>query len=312
MAYVVLLEWDGVKPPSTYYRRLHSLAMRVRGDKAVSPIKRRSDGPGVIVQEGCIITPSESLARTIGLIACDAAREEGIPLTVQIAEASFEPIRMTREDRIAMNRIEETLGKRGRPEAEIDWTVVCMECMTTSAVHAAHAVNCPKCGAMRIRIRAGAPVKFHDAGSGDALDAWLRTRFSPYSGGRWEIPLLDKRSADRPPTPAPTDEREKAVVDALRGSPLLGQIAKLDRADALCILDAVFVARGYWSAERRQEERIKAAALYFQRGGSPANISLAELPSPDLLDAAGPLGAETVATHLILAERKPRDPNPTR
>lgn len=298
MAYVVLMEWDGAKPPSTFYRRLHKLAMRVRGDKETSPVKRRNGGPGVIFQEGCIITPSESLARTIGLMASRLADEEGITLTVQIAQAHFEPIRMTREDRVAMNRIESTLGKRGRPDPEIDWTCVCMECMSTSHVRASHVVNCPNCGAMRIRIRAGAPVRFHDDGGGDMFAAWLRTRFSPYSGGRWEIPVFDRRSSDRPPAPAPTDDAEKTVIESLRRSALVAKLAQMDRDVALSILDAVLIARAYWPAERRQAERIKAATLYFQRGGEPARISLAETPEPDLLDAAGPLGADEVASYL--------------
>lgn len=298
MSWIVMLEWDGSKPPSTYYRRLHRLAMRVRGDKEISAIKRRNDGPGVIFQEGCIITPSESLARTIGLIAKRLADDEDIPLTVQIGQATFEPIRMRPEDRIAMNRIEQTLGKRGRPDMETDWTIVCMECMTTSQVRAAHAINCPKCGAMRIRVRAGSPVKLRIP-SGDAFTAWWYTRFTPYSGGCWEIPVT-KGAVDFPTDePRPMNDREKELIEALRCSKLRKQIERLDQLEALRILDAVLVARVYWPVERRQEERIKAATLFFQRGGSPANISLAEVPEPDLLDAAGPLGAETAATYLM-------------
>jgi len=68
--HIVVIEWDGEKPPRQWYRRLKRLAGGVRGDKKVNPIERRAD-KGIIIQEGCILTPSYSLARALAIMARD-------------------------------------------------------------------------------------------------------------------------------------------------------------------------------------------------------------------------------------------------
>jgi len=40
--FLVLIEWDGLQPPTSYYNRLKSLGIRVRGDKSEAPVVRRA------------------------------------------------------------------------------------------------------------------------------------------------------------------------------------------------------------------------------------------------------------------------------
>jgi len=70
--YIVIIEWDGLKVPTGFYHRLKALAARgVRGDKDVPALERRiaQEKVGIIIQEGAIIVPSESLARLLALLA---------------------------------------------------------------------------------------------------------------------------------------------------------------------------------------------------------------------------------------------------
>ncbi len=288
--YIVVIEWDGLKVPTGFYHRLKALAARgVRGDKGVPALERRiaEEKAGIIVQEGAIIVPSESLARLLAMLA----REYGAAY-VQVGRVHLEKnMAPTPDDIEAMRRVEAVLGRRGRPPKKQVWTVSCRECLTVHRVVAPTPVNCPRCGGVMISVHLGEPPRFADPGT-DIWDTWLRTRFAR---GVWEPAPLS--GSEMPPAQVDVESpREHEVVTWLqKAGTFLGGIERLGRQTALQVLDAVFVARAYWSRERRQAARVAAATEYFRRGGDPAGVVLAEGDAPDLLDAAGPLGADVVA-----------------
>ena len=291
--HIVVIEWDGNKAPSRYYRRVHALSFKVAGDKELSPLARRTgeDGnQGVIMQEGVFLCPSESLARQIAGIALD----EGA-VNVSLGTVQF-PGHFTRtiEDAQILDRIENVLGRRGRRPPDELWAVSCMECVQVNSVTTWNPVNCPHCGGLRIHARRGAVRRFRDPG-GDVLTAWRSTRFA---GPHWEpVPLAADGDA-APAAPEIFNSEEETWSDALARSPHLALIESMPRETALAFLDAMFCNRVYRSQEARLQNRLAVATTYFMKRGDPMRISLPEPAAPDLVDAGSSLGAEIVADWL--------------
>ena len=72
--HLVVIEWDGMKPPTPFYHRVRRLTSGVRQDdsvdaRSVSPFARRAErnDTAVIMQEGAIYCTSKSLARALAL-----------------------------------------------------------------------------------------------------------------------------------------------------------------------------------------------------------------------------------------------------
>lgn len=316
--HIVLLEWGGEKPPSTWYRRLEAMAgIKVREQAAedtgdLGLLMGRS-GPreiGVVVQEGAIVCASYTLARTIHAMAqqgIDVVKADGTVLTVRpqaayLGEVEIDECGVSENDRLALARMQAIYGKRGKRGPELEFAVTCMEEMVTHNV-ATHAVaNCPRCGGVQIHARPGHATRVADPVGDDVLTAWIRLRFG--QSGAWEKPEVDPAGAE--PTSALAaigmiaELDERLFVLNLDGSLLQKQIdtvAGADREFAMRLYDAAFIGRLYWSAERRLNARLAAVTRYFQLGSTDvAGISLAELPQPDLFDVAPLLGADTAAT----------------
>lgn len=289
--HIVLIEWDGEQPPTKYYRRLHGLALRVRGDKEQSPLARRSPGDdrGIIFQEGAVICPSASLARTVAFIA----RDEGAA-NVSIGSAHLDNnFTRSRQDAEILNRIEEVMGKRGRKPEPIAWAVSCTECMTVNNVEAWAAVNCPNCGGLLVHSRKGQVVAYADPG-GDLLESWVATRFQ---GANWEPAPIDPAGIVPSANPEIFNAREKQSVEAIASSPLYAQLQQLPRDSAFAFLDAIMVSRAYRGRDERLQTRVQIATEFLRRGGNFMHISLTEPDAPDLIDAAA-LGVDVVVTWL--------------
>ena len=287
--WIVLLEWGGATPPGSYYRRLHKIGLRVRGESDRSVLTRRKNDPSsVVFQEGAIVVSSPSLAMTIASLAIDFANEHGLkPPTVQVGELSLK-FRggISDEDRDVLDRIAGAFGKRGRPDPEDDWVVVCYECLTTQAVRARAVVNCPACAATRVKIRRGKPNNLKDPG-GSLLAAWQRTRFG--LNGTWEPPTRSTKEAPALKEITIDNHTERTTIGSLQQSGIERTLASLSRREAFEVLDAILTARGHWPKEERLAARAKAAIAYVQSGGSLGAILLNEPDVPDLLSAAGPL-----------------------
>jgi predicted RNA-binding Zn-ribbon protein involved in translation (DUF1610 family) len=304
--WAVLIEWDGTQPSSKFYRRLHALAYKVRGDKEQSPLTRRSgDGDGsqgTIFQEGCIICPAQSTARAIAFLAREMLDEmeniKGTP-TVSICRlAMTSNFTMTRQDEQVMERIENVMSKRGRKPPATWWAVSCTECGKATDIEHWSPVNCPNCGGFLIHIRRGHTVRYCDPG-GDVFDAWVRTRFA---GPHWEpAPWSADGLAAPPLTAVNLAGREETAATRLQSSPVMDKIRQMPRETAVAFLDAILINRAHRDTEARMNGRITAATEFFRRNGNPTAVSLAERDEPDLLDATNVLGAEVVAAWLLVA-----------
>lgn len=290
-SYLVAIEWDGLQPPSKWYRRLEGFGLRVGGSKELSPVQRRASllYSAVIYQEGAIMVSSYSLARTLAYYA----KEEGA-VNVRIAQMDMlDQFEASRSDTQMMNRIENVFGRRGRPPASHKWVVTCQECMNVTDQEAPAVVNCAHCGGLRINSRKGQSNTHADPG-GDVFTAWLRTRFA---GPHWEPATISPDGTEAPALELCHFDDKDAVI-ALEDSAVLETIRKMDRASAFLFLDAIYVNLSFYSQEERGNHRIKAAIKYYQLGGA-ARISIDEGEAPDLLMAAGPLAGQYVATTLL-------------
>lgn len=317
----LVIEWDGQRPPTKWYRRMNELAGKVRGDgdKSKGVIERRltdemveivtPDGTetvaaGLIVQEGCILCESRGLAELLAAyIQTEVAPmvERQPTLWLGKAELSTEFV-VNQRDRQLINRIENVLGRRGKKPDEATHAVACHECADVYLVDAPKGmvVNCPRCRGPLINVRVGTIARFADDGD-DIVALWKRTRFF---GPHWERARLDGK------TPAPAvdalmmSERDEDMVDLIEASPdlldIVRQIAQDDsREDAMGVLDAIFLARRSHDPQVRLENRVAAIQRYVMTGGNMMNVVIAETPTADIIDASTILRTDRTVGYMV-------------
>lgn len=293
MSYIVVLEWDGDKPPTTFYNRMRKLGLLVRGDKDISPLKRRAMYEGsVIAQEGAIICSSQSLANLVAIYA----QQDGAK-NVMIATATPVEFHASQDDVNVLNKVEAIYGKRGRPSGEKqNWAITCLEeCKSYQSEDEAYAVgNCPYCrGAVIKTIPGDIPVwKMPD---GDVFEAWTRHRFA---GGEFFISHESDQAAEPPAKANITHVAEAKTVEMMRNSAdFIVAINKMPRHTAIRVLDAVLASRTHMRYETRKENRVKSAIYLFERNADPKKVSLSEpTDKVDLLDAGTIAGAENIGS----------------
>jgi hypothetical protein len=292
--YVVLIEWDGAQPPTTWYKRMHRLAGRVRGEDALSVVERRAD-QGVIFQEGCILCKSESLAKVLAVYARDWFHASAVSIGVATVTTNWG---MSAADAAIIDRVQTALGKRGRKPPEADYVITCHEEMKVYADTCSRPIQCPGCAGMRIHVRQGHVHKYRDDGQGPAHDLWLRTRFT---GAHWEPCAVDGET-----TPPDVDDlellsaKDSAIAGDMTSDALAAALASMPRAHALEVLDAIYVARRHTAADKRGAARLAAVTEYMMMGGDAAGLLLIEQDDePDLLDAAHALGAQVAAALMV-------------
>lgn len=123
--FIVLIEWDGNKPPTRWYSFLARYGLNIgqggvgdkfanagKGDR-ISPIARRMAGKnsnpyGVAFQEGAIVVNSGDMARRLA----SNARYFGAT-SVSIGSVSLNPYSMTPEDEQALSYALAVTSKRG-------------------------------------------------------------------------------------------------------------------------------------------------------------------------------------------------------
>lgn len=301
--HIVVIEWDGEKPPRQWYRRLKRLAGGVRGDKKVNPIERRAD-KGIIIQEGCILTPSYSLARALAIMARDDFGARAVELGTTALKEHFGA---TAADLQIMGRVEAKLSMRGRPVDPVTWVVTCHEEMDSFETYESRPIQCPSCSGLRIHVRRGYLRKRSD-NDRDIMNMWESSRF--LSLPHWEKTPINY---DVDNTSYPLIKEYKYIeydrgrhVDKTRllirqSTEFLTAVRSInDRSFAVDVLDAVYVARQNLSKPERLEARVKAATLFFRLGGDPVSIEMVEDESKvDFLDAAALLGEETAVQLLM-------------
>jgi len=201
-SYIVIVEWDGRRPPTKWYNRLASIGLFVRGSdaaKETSPIARRyqcsgSHSRAVIVQEGMIITPDEHTAHLVfGWAHQMGARH------VSIGTAQFANHYASEMDMDVIKKFETQFGlnKRGRtqqPDKEITTAVVvCETCGHTEQRKAPSSrgrqtVNCASCHSSNVTVRLGKKhtVRFPSSENASRFEMWARQYLWAQS-----IPLKD-------------------------------------------------------------------------------------------------------------------------
>lgn len=290
--YVVLIEWDGEQPPTTWYKRMHTLAGRVRGDDALSVVERRAD-QGVIFQEGCILCKSESLAKVLAVYARDWFNASAVSVGVATVTTNWG---MSKADAEIVQRVQTALSKRGRKPPDEAYVITCHEEMRAYAVTTSRPVQCPHCAGLRIHVRRGHLNKYRDDGQGSAYDLWLRTRFT---GAHWEPTELDGETT--PPNVGDLEllgTKDSAITADMAGATGLQRALEAmgDRRLALQVLDALYVARRHTDSDKRGAARLAAVTEYMMMGGDVTGLLLIEQDdAPDLLDTAHALGAQQAA-----------------
>lgn len=303
--YRVTIEWDGSKPPTTFYNRLRRLGLRVRGDKELSPLARRvnTDNSAVIVQEGSISCESESLAREIFLMA----RYHGARV-VQLDRSYSVDFVQSAEDAKIYEKLESTLGKRGRPSTPVaDWVVTCMEqcCSSFDVPQARDVVSCPNCNGLRVKTRTGtlSAYKFPESTEGSLIARWIRHRFV-----RREFEVPGDNSVTTPQiisTDIGVDKERKIVEMMEQSTKFLQDLEKLPENVAIRTLDAVFAARTYSSVDDRKDSRLRTCLLLYEKGVDTMDVSLLEDNSHvELIDASSIFSPQTIAGYWLVARGK--------
>lgn len=300
-AWMVIIEWDGAKPPTVFYNRLQKLGYKVRGNKEISPLARRNGFDGVISQEGLIVTRSESSARTIAGFAYRYNAR-----AVSVARAQFDTTYGSAEDRQVLESIQGYFGQKGRRATPSEFTVTCHECAKSSRVETDKPICCPKCGSFNIAYRSGSIPFYFDAGKVSPVEAWTRSRFNNglFESARLSNDLLDNDSPLPQSANIPDGERE--TVNNLVHSELCAQLEKLTANGKLTRESFIrFLDAGYCvirqNAETRQRNRLEGIARYFARGGNPENIILTtNVKDVDLLDTYSIMDETAIESAILL------------
>lgn len=280
--YVVIIEWDGNRPPSKWYDRLTKLGLSTTGtgDKNTSVLDRRASwkpgGEGeeraLVHQEGTIICQKESTARTLAFLAQELGAK-----AVSYGNLQIYDLFMTPQDQVALDQIASTLGKRGKPTNITRWVVTCHDEGLTREIEGRQPACCPHCQSFHTTSRAGelTPVKLDE--TKDPFQEWVSSRF--VTGG-FEIPRVSEDGAV--PSGVPM-----AFVDVERVNKIPVSIgfdfSSLTFENKLRLYDLVFLALGI-SEDDRQKTRIKTVADYVANGLSITAATLIAGPKIDKFD----------------------------
>lgn len=194
--HVVVIEWNGKKPPSSWYNRLHEYGLFSRSPKGgdVSLLEWRSkqqgkrkssSNRGVVLQEGLIAVSSATLARDISAWAEKYGAEH-----VEVGKMVTTKFSMSEKDFDHYSRLQSRVTKRGPKVGDKGfYSVTCYDEVKTFVVeYESLPDTCPTCGGSNIQARMGTrpvfPTEFTD---GNPFAYWVDTRFS---NGTFEIPEL--------------------------------------------------------------------------------------------------------------------------
>lgn len=300
--FIVLIEWDGRKPPTTFYNRMHALGLRVHGDHDISVLDRRAvlgkNEGSVVLQEGAIMCAEESLAREVAMIATTLNAKV---VKIGTIEPTF--FTATTEDVKVHDRIEALCGKKGRPSVSEEpqrYTVMCLSEMKSYTVDDVRFVaNCPKCGSLHIKTFIG-DVHGYRWPDGENFASWQRVRFAEGQFGVYPDGVLDP-----PLSVTATNSFESKILELIKKSfKFLTTINKMPVATAKSVLDAVFASRLYSSYELRKTSRVEASVYLLQNNrAAPGSFDIGEDDfRVDILDASSVLGGQ-VAAQIWLASQ---------
>lgn len=293
--FIVLVEWDGRKPPTSWYSYLEQYGLTTKrgaryNEERQSPLSRRltGDNPyGLAFQEGAIVVNSGDLARKVA----STARYYGAT-TISIGSISVNPFTMSEQDEAALAKVMAVTSKRG-PKAKSEegrYSIFCIEEAVTHITDLRERpVCCPNCGSSRItwhRAEQGKIVKTFDPSSDDLLKYWVATRFD--KNGIFETPSKTRANAELPELPD-VDTFEQGIKNQINlTTEFAHDNAEIIDGDGLEILRAMDVAYCVQSIsdEERLSKRI-AALREFYAGGRNTVYPMAINPlHVDLVDVA--------------------------
>lgn len=278
--YLLLYEWDGKVPPSSWYARLHSYGLWVRGSKEQSPIDRRASVKGFVFQEGAIFVESPTFARLLAT----HARSYGAS-NIIIATTSIQHLDVSPKDQEVIDKILHTMSRRGpRPNKHKgSYIVTCFEEARSYQVQSQEEpMVCPTCGSISIIYRKGTKLRpVRSAGS--VYDQWLAIRFQT---GAFEIcptatnaVLIDLPSANL----------SAADTDGLAAARHISDVlSALPRNTIFRAMDIAYcVAYNPPSKKIRIERRSVAMRKYYSGGGDRFHPMSAPVKNGvDLIDIA--------------------------
>jgi hypothetical protein len=202
-SYIVAIEWNGRKPSTTFYNRLHDYGLWSRDRRSESEKKEtslmawRSSRPGgkksdtmsgMVIQEGMIMVSSYSLAQEIALLAS----KDGA-LFVQIGQMFTSDVHASAHDLEAFEARQLNISKRG-PKPVSSGGTYCVTCYEEAVTYEVDMDSAPSaclhhgCRSPFIVATMGRPLRFRMPQEGEALsEYWARSRFST---GEFSIPVL--------------------------------------------------------------------------------------------------------------------------
>lgn len=264
---VVLIEWDGNKPPTTWYNRLRSMNLRVMGDKKQSPLDRRACGSGVIYQEGMIMVNTPEQAVMISNIAKGLGAKNVVVGELSLTDASASANDM---------KVLDSIGKRGRPSKSDEelrqepHVMTCLWELESRDVVLGELKNehvCPVCGSTSIALRKGERRSFKPYEKGDIFDYWLKTHFV---SGEYEKPNFDE-NARLSGFESPSEIQNNAGISDLLNSPLgkfVSRDTKLPAEKRLILLSLAHkrISEMIYreSVEKSNNNHLQGMTIYYQ------------------------------------------------
>ena len=279
-AYTLIVEWDGIQAPTSWYNRLHSYGLYVRGSKDASPLARRmthtKKGWGVIATEGIILVETENLLQQLIMWA-----EKYKATTILTGRFIIEAANLDDADHAAMESMVKKWAKSGpKRAAELgDYVITCRdEVRTFIRPLDSTPLICPDCLSSRIDARMGTIATFmsvsHRTPDVSVYDYWLATRFSH---GMFEIPAsIDEYHAGEIVPPSPKDVLRKIKIPTLIGC---DDFVKTDE-DRLHVYDIAY-SLSTMNKKQRIDGRLRVLLAYNIANGKNM-YSMAIRPNGDL------------------------------
>lgn len=289
--YALIMEWDGNKPSSTFYARRNKLCdMKVRGDKEINIITRRAkEDIGAILQEGCIVSSSESLIDTLAMIAEEEAARQGVSISTMVIEGEMRQRKTSEEVFNFFRRVQDVFGMRGRKPLPETFVVTCLERLETYFIEAVGVAATPK-GSLRFNVIKANSIPNNKVPS--TFEQYINARFT---SGTFIVGSFSENGKDIPQDINISDELKNKLASISNGYNT-GKLPVLTNNGEMLVIDAVVAARLYYSKEDVMNARLSAITEYFKLGGTPDKVKLmVDDNCADVLDGAVILGPELVA-----------------
>lgn len=287
--YTVMVEWNGVKPPTSWYQKIRKMGLNVRHNTQyigheTPPISNRlhNEKMGVVFQEGVYVLSNESAAKTLAALAYQKGAR-----SVLVGE--FNPLpdsRMGDDEKHALARISEKATNRN---GITSWVITCYDELKTFVVEDNSKPSyCPSCSSFRVNVDVGTCPSYKMPALKESVDgteyiyiykAWL---YSHYRNGKMIFPKWD--GAEEPQEPMQSFIPSTAHLPATESVIKLFSDNKITAEEAMTLFSALEGATMF-DAEKRARNRVLAIADYIKSGLKIEGDVLTPPEQVDLFDA---------------------------